>query len=169
MKLQKNVDFPHLDDSIFALPQTDDEVDVLSNAPSASDITDILEDNYMTSSKDSQSLQESVLSQPLGDQSNIQEKSVNPGSELDHLLDKTDESLLTSQASQSLSDSDATIIDTEPPVTGSRMRLSNEYQRSTAMLLETTTITLSEPRKRILTLSFDAQHLLIPKLITQQR
>ena len=76
---------------------------------------------------------------------------------------------MTSQASQSLSDSDATIIDTEPPVTGSRMRLSNEYQRSTAMLLETTTITLSEPRKRILTLSFDAQHLLIPKLITQQR
>ena len=62
MKLQKNVDFPHLDDSIFALPQTDDEEDVLSNAPSASDITDILEDNYMTSSQDSQSLQESVLS-----------------------------------------------------------------------------------------------------------
>ena len=62
MKLQKNVDFPHLDGSIFTLPQTDDEVDVLSNAPSASDITDILEDNYMTSSQDSQSLQESVLS-----------------------------------------------------------------------------------------------------------
>ena len=62
MKLQKNVDFPHLDDSIFTLPQTDDEVDVLSNAPSASEITDILEDNYMTSSQDSQSLQESVPS-----------------------------------------------------------------------------------------------------------
>ena len=62
MKLQKNVDFPHLDDSIFTLPQTDDEVDVLSNAPSASEITDILEDSYMTSSQDSQSLQESVPS-----------------------------------------------------------------------------------------------------------
>ena len=58
MKLQINVDFPHLDGSIFTLPQTDDEVDVLSNAPS----TDTLEDNYMTSSQDSQSLQESVPS-----------------------------------------------------------------------------------------------------------
>ena len=62
MKLQKNFDFPHLDDSIFTLPQTDDEVDVLSNAPSASEITDILEDNYMASSQDSKSLQESVPS-----------------------------------------------------------------------------------------------------------
>ena len=76
---------------------------------------------------------------------------------------------MTSQASQSLPNSDATIIDTEPPVTGSRMRLSNEYRRSTGMLPETTTTTLSEPRKRILTLRFDAQHLLIPQLITQQR
>ena len=31
------------------------------------------------------------------------------------------------------------------------------------MLLETTTATLSEPRKKRLKLSFDAQHLLIPK------
>ena len=45
MKLQKNVDFQHLDDSIFTLPQTDDELDVSCNGPSASEITDILEDD----------------------------------------------------------------------------------------------------------------------------
>ena len=62
MKLQKNVDFQHLDDSIFTLPQTDDELDVSYNAPSASEITDILENDYMISSQDSQSLQESLTS-----------------------------------------------------------------------------------------------------------
>ena len=72
MKLQKNVDFQHLDDSIFTLPQTDDKLDVSSNAPSATETTDILEDDYMTSSEDSQSLQEPVPSLQLGDQSNIQ-------------------------------------------------------------------------------------------------
>ena len=45
MKLQKNVDFQHLDDSIFTLPQTDDELDVSGNGPSASEITDILGDD----------------------------------------------------------------------------------------------------------------------------
>ena len=128
MKLQKNVDFQHLDVSIIMLPQTDDELDVSCNAPSASEITDILEDDYMTSSHDSQSSQKSVSSSQWGDQSNIQEKSVNPSSELDYLLHETDESLLTSQASQSSSDSDATIINTEPPVTHSRMRLSNKLK-----------------------------------------
>ena len=62
MKLQKNVDFQHLDDSIFTLPQIDDELDVSYNAPSASEITDILENDYMISSQDSQSSQESLTS-----------------------------------------------------------------------------------------------------------
>ena len=124
-------------------------LDVSGNAPSASEITDNLEDDYMTFSQDSQSQQESGPSSQLGDQSSIQEKSVNPSLELDYLLHETDESLLTSQASQSQSDSDATIIDTEPPVTRSRMRLSNEYESSTSMLLETTTATLPEPKKEI--------------------
>ena len=163
MKVQKNVDFQLLDARIFTLPQTVDELGVSCNAPSASEITDILEDDYMTSSQDSQSSQDSVPSSQLGDQSNIQEKSVNPSSEQDYLLDETDESLLTSQASQSSSDSDATIIDTEPPVTRGRMRLSNESESSTSMLLETTTATFSEPGKKRLKLSFDAQHLLISK------
>ena len=164
MKLQKNVDFQHLDGSIFTLPQTDDKLDVSCNAPSASEITEILEDDYLTSSQDSQSSQESVPSSQLGDQSNIKKKSVNPSSELDYLLLENDESImLTSQASQSSSNSDATIIDTEPPLTRSRMRLSNEFESSSSMLLETTTATLSEPRKKRLKLSFDAQHLLIPK------
>ena len=43
------------------------------------------------------------------------------------------------------------------------MRLSNEYESSTSMLLETTTATLPEPKKKRLKLSFDAQHLRIPK------
>ena len=43
------------------------------------------------------------------------------------------------------------------------MRLSNEYESSISMLLETTTATLSEPRKKKLKLSFDAQLLLILK------
>ena len=117
----------------------------------------------MTSSQDSQSWQESVSSLQLCDQSNIQEKSVNPSSELDYLLHETDENLLTSQASQSSSDSDATITDTEPPVTRSRMRLSNEYKSSTSLMLEIITATLSKPRKKRLKLSFDTQHFLIPK------
>ena len=66
----------------------------------------------MTFSQDSQFSQESVPCSQLGDQSNIQEKSVNPSSELDYLLHENDKSLLTSQASQSSSDSDATIINT---------------------------------------------------------
>ena len=117
----------------------------------------------MTSSQDFQSSQESVSSSQLVDQSNIQEKSVNPSSELDYLLHETDEILLISQASQSSSDSDATITDTEPLVTRSRMRLSNEYERSTGITLEITTATLSKPRKKRLKLSFDVQHFLIPK------
>ena len=79
------------------------------------------------------------------------------------MLHETDESLLTSQASQSSSDSDATITDTEPPVTRSQMRLSNKYESSTSMLLEITTATLFEARKKRLKLSFDAHHLLIQK------
>ena len=62
IKLQKNVDLQHLDDSIFTLPQTDDELVVSCNAPNASEITNILEDDYMASSQDSQSSQESVPS-----------------------------------------------------------------------------------------------------------
>ena len=96
MKLEKNVDFQHLDGSIFTLPQTDDKLDVSCNAPSASEITEILEGDYLTSSQDSQSSQESVPSSQLGDQFNIQEKSVNPSSELDYLLHENDERMLTS-------------------------------------------------------------------------
>ena len=66
----------------------------------------------MTFSQDSQFSQESVPSSQLGDQSNIQEKSVNPSSELDYLLHENDKSLLTSQVSQGSSDSVATIINT---------------------------------------------------------
>ena len=47
----------------------------------------------MASSQDSQSSQESVPSLQLGDQSNIQEKSISPSSELDCLLHETDKSL----------------------------------------------------------------------------
>ena len=54
MKLQKNVDFQHLGDSILTLPKTDDKLDVSCDAPSTSEITDILGDNYKTSSQDSQ-------------------------------------------------------------------------------------------------------------------
>ena len=54
MKLQKNVDFQHLDDSILTLPKIDDDLDVSCDAPSASEIIDILGDNYKTYSQDSQ-------------------------------------------------------------------------------------------------------------------